>query len=92
MKQYRKHLSLVGKTTLTESATSQAAARTVKALEEFERAARNLAAAWEDAIDTIGDDSIQFPDRYPFGDSFDEVATDITTFVKDFTRHLKQVK
>jgi hypothetical protein len=91
MNQYRKHLAARSKT-LKESRESRDAQALAQALADFDKASKRLLNAWNDAIDSIGDNDIQMPDSYPFGDDFQEVAKDITTFVQTFTKHLKTVK
>lgn len=87
MKQYRKHLQQH----LKESAASADAAKLSQRLDEFERAAKNLLVAWEDAGDSAGDDILQ-PDGYPFQESFDEVVENFSKFTRSFKAKLRTIK
>lgn len=90
MKQYRNHLAKVSQ--LKESATQSSAAKLAQRLDEFERASKNLLAAWDDAIDTIDDDGVTHSVNYPFENSFDEVVVHISKFVKSLKEKLRSVR
>lgn len=89
MKLYRQHL----KTHLTESDAKADARRLIQRLDEYERASKNLLTAWEDLIDSSNSsDDVISPDKYPFGESFDEVVESVTTWVESFKSLLRKVR
>lgn len=91
MNLFRKHLSKNNRKRLSESTASQDAAKVSRALDTFERAARDLLGAWLDLQDSSGDQDLGGRD-YPFEKSFDEVNDDIRAFVKTFKAELRQIK
>lgn len=91
MNLFRKHLSKNNRKRLSESTASQDAAKVSRALDTFERAARDLLGAWLDLQDSTGDQDLGGRD-YPFEKSFDEVLDDVKAFVKTFKAELRQIK
>jgi len=88
MKLYKQHL----KTHLKEGDARGDAQRLIQRLDEYERASKNLLAAWQDSIDSGDNINIEQPDGYPFGESFDEVVQGVTAFVKSFKNLLRKVR
>ena len=94
MNLFRKHLSKNNRKRLSESRVQEVAydaAKVSRALDTFERAARDLLGAWLDLQDSSGDQDLGGRD-YPFEKSFDEVNDDIKAFVKTFKGELRQIK
>lgn len=88
MKLFKRHLHKH----LKESDAKADAQRLIQRLDEYERASKNLLAAWQDSIDSGDNINIEQPDGYPFGDSFDEVVENVTTWVKSFKNLLRKVR
>lgn len=90
MKLFKQHLANI--TTLKESASQSSAHNLAQKLDEFERASKNLLSAWDEAISTINDDNVTHTASYPFEESFDDVVSDISKFVKSFKNKLRTVR
>lgn len=86
--QFRRHLR-----NLNESQAANDAARLARALDDFDRAAKNLIDAWEPLIDSSDHaDDVTSPDHYPFADAFDELVPRISKFVANFKTKLRSIK